>query len=189
MLAKDTIIKVTNRDNGVVGYSIPEMNIRRLFQKGEIKEITMEELRKLSYRPGGQVILNECLIVHNEEALRELNPDYEPEYFYTEKEVTELLLKGTQEQFLDCLDFAPEGVINLIKDLAVKLEINDLAKREAIQKKTGLNVTRAIEINRESKEADEAEEVKKRRAATPTLTVSEPQATGRRAAAPKYTIK
>ena len=38
MLAKDTIIKVTNRDNGVVGYSIPEMNIRRLFQKGEIKE-------------------------------------------------------------------------------------------------------------------------------------------------------
>ena len=48
MLAKDTIIKVTNRDNGVVGYSIPEMNIRRLFQKGEIKEITMEELRKLS---------------------------------------------------------------------------------------------------------------------------------------------
>ena len=78
MLAKDTIIKVTNRDNGVVGYSIPEMNIRRLFQKGEIKEITMEELRKLSYRPGGQVILNECLIVHNEEALKELNPDYEP---------------------------------------------------------------------------------------------------------------
>lgn len=189
MLAKDTIIKVTNRDNGVVGYSIPEMNIRRLFQKGEIKEITMEELRKLSYRPGGQVILNECLIVHNEEALKELNPDYEPEYFYTEAEVTDLLLKGTQAEFLDCLDFAPEGVINLIKDLAVKLEINDLAKREAIQKKTGFNVTRAIEINRESKEVDEVEETKKRRAAVPSVTPTEPQATGRRASAPKYTIK
>ena len=50
-------------------------------------------------------------------------------------------------------------------------------------------MTRAIEINRESKEADEVEETKKRRAAAPTLTVSEPQATGRRAAAPKYTIK
>ena len=48
MLAKDTIIKVTNRDNGTVGYRIPEMNIRRLFQRGEVKEVTMEELRKLS---------------------------------------------------------------------------------------------------------------------------------------------
>ena len=189
MLEKNTIIKVTNRDNGVVGYSIPEMGIRRLFQKGEIKEITMEELRKLSYRPGGQVILNECLIVHSEEALKELNPDYEPEYFYTEKEVEELLLKGTQAQFLDCLDFAPEGVINLIKDMAVKLEINDLAKREAIMAKTGFNVTRAIEINRESKEVDEVEETKKRRAAAPSTTVSEPEAVGRRASAPKYTIK
>ena len=190
MLAKDTIIKVTNRDNGTVGYRIPEMGIRRLFQRGEVKEITMEELRKLSYRPGGQVILNECLIVHNEEALKELNPDYEPEYFYTEKEVQNLLLQGTQAQFLDCLDFAPEGVINLIKEMAVKLEINDLAKREAIMKKTGFNVTRAIEVNRESREALEEEDIKQRRTAAPDLKASEPEATGRRTAAPpKYTVK
>lgn len=189
MLEKDTIIKVTNRDNGTVGYTIPEMNLRRVFQRGEVKEITMEELRKLSYRPGGQVVLNECLIVHSPEALKELNPDYEPEYFYTEKEVTELLLHGTQAQFLDCLDFAPEGVINLIKDLAVKLEINDLAKREAIQKKTGLNVTKAIEINKESKAVDAEEDTKKRRTAAPTANTQEPQATGRRTAAPpKYAV-
>ena len=189
MLAKDTIIKVTNRDNGTVGYRIPEMNIRRLFQRGEVKEVTMEELRKLSYRPGGQVILNECLIVHNEEALKELNPDYEPEYFYGEAEVTNLLLRGSQAQFLDCLDFAPEGVINLIKDLAVKLEINDLAKREAIQAKTGLNVTKAIEFNKASREAGDGEDTKQRRTAAPTANVSEPEATGRRTAVPpKYAV-
>ena len=190
MLAKDTIIKVTNRDNGVVGYKIPEMGIHRQFQKGEIKEITMDELRKLSYRPGGQVILRECLIVHSEEALRELNPDFEPEYFYTEAEVKDLLLHGTYEAFLDCLDFAPEGVINLVKDLAVKLEINDLAKREAIQKKTGLNVSKAIEFNKISKEELEAEETKKRRTAAPKAATAEPEAVGRRTAAPpKYSIK
>ena len=190
MLAKDTIVKVTNRDNGTVGYRIPEMGIRRLFQRGEVKEITMEELRKLSYRPGGQVILNECLIVHNEEALKELNPNYEPEDFYTETEVQNLLLNGTQAQFLDCLDFAPEGVINLIKEMAVKLEINDLAKREAIMKKTGFNVTRAIEVNRESREALEEEDTRQRRTAVPDLKASEPEATGRRTAAPpKYTVK
>ena len=58
MLDKNTIIKVTNRDNGTVGYTIPDLgNLHRLFQAGETKEITMEELRKLSYVPGGNNIL------------------------------------------------------------------------------------------------------------------------------------
>lgn len=190
MLDKDTIIKVTNRDSGSVGYTVAEMGIHRKFQKGEVKEIRMEELRKLSYLPGGQAIINDCLIIHNEEALKELNPDYEPEYFYTEADIRELLLKGTEAQFLDCLDFAPEGVIELVKQLAVELKINDLAKRDAIFKKTGFNVTRAIQINEESQEVDEADtEVKQRRAAAPTTKVAEPEATGRRTAAPKYGIK
>ena len=150
----------------------------------------MEELRKLSYLPGGQAIINDCLIIHNEEALKELNPDYEPEYFYTEADIHELLLKGTEAQFLDCLDFAPEGVIELVKQLAVELKVNDLAKREAILNKTGFNVTRAIQINEESQEVDEPDtEVKQRRAAAPTTKVVEPEATGRRTAAPKYGIK
>jgi hypothetical protein len=188
MLAKDTMIKVTNRDNGTVGYSIPELHVTRLFQRDEVKEISMDELRKLSYIPGGQVIINECLIIHNEQALKELNPDYEPEYFYTEEDVKRLLLTGAQEEFLDCLDCAPEGVLNLVKTLAVDLEINDLAKREAIFKKTGFNVTKAVEINRQSQEEEEVETVKQRRAAAPTTTVTEPKATGRRTT-PKYSVK
>ena len=63
MLDKNTIIKVTNRDNGTVGYTIPDLgNLHRLFQAGETKEITMEELRKLSYVPGGNNILKNYLL-------------------------------------------------------------------------------------------------------------------------------
>lgn len=190
MLEKDAVIKVSNRDSGSVGYSIPEMGIHRKFQKGEIKEVTMEELRKLSYLPGGQVILKDCLIVHDEEALKELNPDYEPEYFYTEEDVKKLLLRGTQAEFLDCLDFAPGGVIDLIKQLAVSLEINDLAKREAIFKKTGFNVSKAIEINHASQEVEEEEvEIKQRRTVAPIVKPTTPEATGRRTTAPKYSVK
>lgn len=195
MLNKSDVVKVSNRDSGSVGYSIPELGIKRVYQPGEIKEITMEELRKLSYLPGGQTLINDCLIVHSKEALAELNPDYEPEYFYTEAEVKELLLTGTQAQFLDCLDFAPEGVIELVKTLAVKLEVNDLRKREAILEKTGFNVTKAIEINHMSQAVDEVVESKTRRTSAPTVEAKEPVATGRRTAAPsttsapKYTIK
>ena len=45
----------------------------------------------------------------------------EPEYFYTEKEVKELLTNGSLEQLEDTLNFAPEGVIELIKTMPVKM--------------------------------------------------------------------
>jgi hypothetical protein len=57
---------------------------------------------------------------------------------------------GSLDEFLDCLDFAPEGVIDLIKTLAVELPLNDVAKREAILNKTGFNVDNAIRIRQES---------------------------------------
>jgi len=56
------------------------------------------------------------------------------------------MTQGTLEQFLDCLDFAPESILENIKDIAVKLPLNDMAKREAIKNKLGFDVTKAIEI-------------------------------------------
>ena len=63
------------------------------------------------------------------------------------EDIKTLLLSGSLEQLQDCLDFAPSGVIDLVKDYAVKLEINDISKRNAILTATGFNVTRAIFIS------------------------------------------
>lgn len=170
MIEKDTLIKVLNRDNGSVGYDIPDLgNLHRNFESQEVKEITMEELRKLSYLPGGQYLLENCLMVQNEEALKELFIDVEPEYFYTEDNIKDILLKGTLEEFLDCLDFAPNGVIELIKSLAVELKINDIAKRKAILEKTNFDVTAAIDANEAMTEDDKEEgnEERQRRAPSP----------------------
>ena len=109
----------------------------------------MEELRKLSYIPGGDIILRDYLIIENEEAVAELLGEVEPEYNYTEAEVEYLLEKGTLDKLKDALDFAPSGVIDLIKDIAVKTELNDINKRDAIFKKTGFNVTNAVNFNKE----------------------------------------
>lgn len=65
-MEKSTLIKVLNRDNGSVVYSIPEMNgLRRVFQSGETKEITFEELEKLSFIPGGSALLKDSLVILN----------------------------------------------------------------------------------------------------------------------------
>ena len=150
-MKKDTLIKVLNRDNGSVIYSIPEMNgLRRVFQSGETKEVTFEELEKLSYIPGGMELLRDNLVIKdNQEAINLLLGHVEPEYSYTKQDIVKLLKEGSLDEFLDCLDFAPEGVIDLIKNLAVQLPLNDVEKREAILEKTGFNVTNAIRIKKE----------------------------------------
>jgi len=53
---------------------------------------------------------------------------------------------GSLDEFLDCLDFAPSVIIDMIKVLAVELPLNDVSKREAIKDKLGFDVTKAIEI-------------------------------------------
>ena len=170
MLDKNTIIKVKNRDNGGVGYEIPDLgNLQRTFQLGETKEVTMEELRKLSYLPGGKAILKNYLIIDNEEAVAELLSEVEPEYYYTDEDIKKLLTEGTLAQFQDCLDFAPEGTINLLKKYAVDLELNDVAKRKALLEATGFNVTSAIEANKKDEDTQEEPE-KVRRAAAINLT-------------------
>ena len=158
MLNKNTKIKVQNRNNGIVGYSVPDMNnLRRKFQPNESKDVSYEELQKLSYTPGGMYLLNNYLIIHNDEARVALVGAVELEYNYTEEDVKNLLLRGSLDELLDCLDFAPDGVISLVKDLSVKLEINDLSKRNAIQEKTGFNVTKAIENNNARNTTEPAE--------------------------------
>lgn len=189
MLDKNTIIKVTNRSNGSTGYTIPDLgNLHRSFQSGETKELTMEELRKLSYIPGGMFLLRNNLVLDNPEAIAELLNEVEPEYYYTEEDIKTLLTTGTLAQFEDCLDFAPEGTINLVKKLSVELELNDVSKRKALLEKTGFNVTTAIEANQMDEE-EVVTETKTRRAAaitkTPITTTS-----GRRSApvASKYKV-
>lgn len=188
MLDKNTLVKITNRYDGRVGYSVPDLgNLHRSFSPGETKEVTMEELRKLSYLPGGEGMLKEFFILDNQAAIDELINGVEPEYYYTEEDVKTLLLTGSLDELKDCLDFAPEGVIELVKKVAVDIKLNDISKRKAIKESTGFDIDMAIYVNEETSE-EKIEEKKERRTAikkAETTTTS-----GRRTAAPtsKYKV-
>ena len=161
MIDKNKMVKVINKFNGTVGYDVPEMGVHRNFYPKESKEISFEELEKLSYAPGGATILKDFLEIQNQEALVKLfNATPEIEYFYTKEDIKNLMTTGTLDQFLDCLDFAPDVIKDMIKDLAVELPLNDMAKRKAIQDKMGFDVTRAIEIKNTKYDGEVEEEAK-----------------------------
>ena len=165
-MKEDELILVKNRSNGSVGYTLPELNVNRFFAFGESKKIPLGELRQLQYVDGGEYLLKNCLIVENVSALDALNMQVEPEYFYDEKKIKEILLKSdNMDEFLDFLDFASEGAIAIAKRLAVEEQIPDSRKRKAISEKTGFNIDKAIEISEilNTEEKVTKEEPKERR--------------------------
>ncbi len=168
MIDDKTIVTLTNRDNGQIGYTIEDLRISRTFEPNETKKVTAEEIRKLSYIPAGRKALKDTFIIGNEELIEEILHNVEPEYFYTEKDIERLVNESPIEEFLDALDFAPESVVDMIKDACVKLEVNDVRKREAVKDKTGLDVTKAIAWEHEANKVDEEEkkEEPKRRVVT-----------------------
>lgn len=189
MLNNSDKIRVENRGNAIVGYRVPESNITRRFVASEVKEIPMGELRQAIQVPGTKRTIMNNLIIHDKSAVEELLPDAEPEYFYTTKDVDFLLERGTLDQLKDALDFAPKGVVDLIKERAVKNELNDVRKRDAILEATNFNVTGAIEINHLA-QVENKVETKTRRTAPIGEESSDEQSAvpTRRTAAPKYTI-
>jgi hypothetical protein len=84
------------------------------------------------------------LQIMNETVTNNLNVHTENEYYMSEEQIVELLTSGSLEAFLDCLDFAPVGVIDLIKKYAISLPLNDITKRDALKEKTGFDVSTAI---------------------------------------------
>jgi hypothetical protein len=138
-------MKVRNRSTSTVGYTVEDLKIQRTFVPGEVKEIPCEELSILLQQPGGRVILTEYLQVSKEDIkqLDVLPP--EQEYFYSDEDVKRIMRFGTLDEFLDMLDFAPEGVMDMIKTYSVQLPLTDLYKVNALRDKTGFDSAKALE--------------------------------------------
>ena len=145
MANTNNIYNVKNRSTSMVVYKIPEDGIRREFAPGESKKISYKELEKLSYQSGGRALMTNFLqIIHTEN-----------EYYMSEEQIVELLQTGDINAFLDCLDYAPVGVMDLIKKYSVSLPLNDVEKRQALKQKTGFDVSRALEHIREEQTESE----------------------------------
>lgn len=79
-------------------------------------------------------------------------------------------------EFTDALNFAPDGVKELIKQYAVSVPLNDIRKCDLIKEKLDFDVQTAIANDKADKEGEEPEDAP-RRIVVPT---------GERKSAPNY---
>ena len=184
----DTVMyNVKNRSAGVATYKIPEIGVRRSFQPGEIKKISAEELEKLTYRPGGMALLANFLQIMDAEAIAKVGLNPQPEYYMSEQDIVKLMKEGSLDEFLDCLDFAPPGVIDLIKKLSVSLPLSDIQKRNALKAKTGFDCDAALKHVMEEKE-DDGENTILKTSGERRVKKEETPTTPERRTAPKYSV-
>lgn len=146
---------VKNRSASRIVYRIPELGIRREFSPTETKRISFEELEKLSYQPGGLAMMTNFLQIQDAPAVNQLGIHTEPEYHMSEQQIVELIKTGSLDAFLDCLDFAPVGVMDLVKKYAVSVPLADYEKRKALKEKTGFDVDAALK-NIAAEQAEDA---------------------------------
>ena len=180
----NTKCKVKNRGAGHVSYRIPEDGIRRSFAPHEVKEISYEELEKLTFQPGGLTILRDYLQILEDDTIKSFGMRVEPEYHMSEADIANLIKNGSLDAFLDALDFAPRGVIDLIKRMSVDIPLVDIHKRKALKEKTGFDVEAALKHAEEDKEDNQTTILKQ----TGERRVQAEAAPAGRRTAPKYNI-
>lgn len=186
------LVPVRNRNNGSTSYTLKEDGIFRLWNRpGEVKNISIEELKKANYIPGASYILKNLLIIEDAEALSYLDMEVEPEYSYTDEDIKNILLSNESDaldRLEDFLNFSPEGGIEILKQLAVELEIPDTRKRKMISEKTGFNIDNAIYVNKVMADDEPAEEKKVAKRKAAPLGEETKSSTPARKAVPKYNV-
>lgn len=145
------LVTVENRTAGKIVYQIPDRHIRRELAPRQSIRVPKEEVEALSYTAGGLDLIRNHLLVKDEEVLDDLNIHREPEYYMNADNVAKLIREGSLNEFKDALDFAPDGVKDMIKDLSVQMPLNDFSKRQALKEMTGFDVDAAIQHDKENK--------------------------------------
>lgn len=142
--------KVTNKSAGPTIYKLSS-GFRRELAALETREIDVQELVELVQVPGGRTMIENFLQVHDPQVLDYLlNGEVQDEYWLTKEMIPTWMESCSLDEFKDALDFAPLGTLDLIKQYAVSMPLNDFNKRTAIKDQLNFDVTTAVEALRET---------------------------------------
>ena len=180
-----TQVKVRNMVDYTVGYRIEEDNVRRQFSPHEIKTVTAGELRKLDYTRGGHVLLTSYLAVQNKSLAEEFGIEedvFSNEYNWDAARVDEVLLSEPIEILQDAMDFAPEGILQLIKDRAIALRLDSMDKRKVISDGMNIDLNNMIGLAEKAATDDKPAAPKKTRRSSASKSSASTQTKTRRAA-------
>ena len=152
----DKKVKVVNLISSRVNISVPELNIRLVWErKGAVRTLPLEKLEELMYNPGVEALFSQGVLgIEDMEIKKELG--LEPEE--AEEPVNIITLNDQQRKRYLTVMPLPEFKENLkklsvdqIRELAqyaIENEIMDYDKSEVILKRAGVDIIGTIQLNK-----------------------------------------
>lgn len=149
-------VMIKNMTNGRVVIKVPDLNFKRIWErKNAVKPVDFEILQQAFYDEGVEYLFKEGMLYITDEKIRVelgledeenkiiiLDDNMKKRYLTVlpVNELKEKLKELTKEQILELADYA-------INNEIVNMEVKDLLKEY-----TGIDIIRAIELNRQMKE-------------------------------------
>lgn len=149
---------VTNTTNHSVLIELPESKFRRTWQKESAIKVDLEILREAVYDTGFKAFIDEGVLFIEEKEIRvELGleeEDSEKPFITILKpaQMTRLIKAATIEEFKTTLtEITKEQALSLV-DMAIKDKSISMDKLMALKEKTGIDVMKAIDLERQNEE-------------------------------------
>jgi hypothetical protein len=156
----DKKVKVTNLISSRVNINIPELTIRRVWErKGVVRTIPFDQLEEAMYHPGVEALFkNGVLGIEDMEVKKALG--LEPE---DAKEPVNIITLNDQQrkryltvmplpEFKEKIRELSRDQLNELAQFAIQNEIADFDKSEVIKKIIGTDIIECIKLNRADQE-------------------------------------
>lgn len=160
MIDEKKKVNIKNETLGRIGINLPDLKLKRTWEKkGVIRQIPFEDLQQAYYEPGVEYMFREGMLSIDDMEVKKalgLEPDD------AEEPVNVIILTDDQrKRFLTAMpmhEFRQE-VAKLsyeqkssLVDYAIANEIANLDKSEFLKEITGIDIYKAIQLNRADKE-------------------------------------
>ena len=158
----DNKVKVVNLISSRVNINVPELSLRRIWEKkGAVKTIPLEQLEEAMYNPGVEALFTEGILgIEGMEVKRYLG--LEPED--AEEPVNIITLDDAQRkryltvlplhEFKEKIKELPMEQIRELAQYAIDNEVANFDKAEVIKKVIGTDIIASIQLNKADQEVE-----------------------------------
>lgn len=152
-------IKVVSMVKGRVGVSLPDLRFKRDWPRmGTVIPVDMNILQEAIFDPGfSRMIKDGVLLIDDKDARIELglessNEDENINIVLNEMQMLKLLKVSGLDEFETTLKKMSGAQRKTLAEIAIEKEIDSYDKTELINKYSGIDVRRTIDLNRKDKE-------------------------------------
>lgn len=174
VVSDEAMIGIRNLTDYPLAYHVTSLgDLRRELPPRGRMRVSAGELRQLNYEMGGSELLRNYICVGNSALAEEFGVSSDTvEYNWTVEDVDKALMTDPIEVLEDAMDFAPDGIKEMIAKRAVELEIPDSNRRKVISDNSQYDIDTMIKnkqaINADADASTEKKAPARRRAASTT---------------------